>query len=277
MQNKDDWTISGSTKAPNGYILAGISTNTSDFYNQDQAISTDNGNIVKIHDHHFSARIATYDAVNQDSKTVMRINAISPHLFSKSNLVASELILNNSKMKKIRKYGTKAVFQDNIKTSGNDSGSDNQSKSSQSISQSTTTNGNNTLSDLKKSVKKYINNQDSLIYSYSVSVNGMDSVKPYVANIIIKDNKDSQESFALATADIIKGIKKITYQNYSNIKITFESDLVDQYGTTVRNCNVLTYNFNKSTLNQIENTDNLTPSKLKVIADSYYKRSLKNN
>lgn len=131
------------------------------------------------------------------------------------------------------------------------------------------------LSILKKSIEKSLKDNDSLIFNYTISVKGMDYVKPYIANIIVKDNKDSQESCALATPDIIRGIKNINYQDYSNIKITFESNLVNQYGNKVKNDNILSYNFKKSTLDKINNPNSLTPSDLKNIANDYYKRPLK--
>lgn len=125
------------------------------------------------------------------------------------------------------------------------------------------------LSGLKKQVKKALHN-DETIQTYKVSVKGVDTSKPYTANIFLKCTDVSGFKYSNADSDtvqVVKGIKKMHYKDFDQIGIIFVGNTVDQYGNKNKNTPLLKYRLKKTTISKIKPNNIQT---IKPIADYYW-------
>lgn len=129
------------------------------------------------------------------------------------------------------------------------------------------------LKGLKYQADKYLK-KDSMIATYHpVTVKGYDSSKPYVANIIFKANDENKGTMQNATLSILKGVQKVDYKDFSNIKISFNQEVTDDTGHD-HYIPVLGYSFKPSTIAQLK-PGNMVGSNLKHVADNYFDKHVK--
>ncbi len=126
------------------------------------------------------------------------------------------------------------------------------------------------LSGLKYQVNKALKHDDVLAFytSSSVSVKGVDTSKPYFANIQINSNKESKDTMKDSAASVVKGIQKMKYSDFNTIKISYVQDLQDTYGHKEKNVPVIVYTFKPKTIKQMV-PGNMSVSDVIHAADGY--------
>lgn len=130
------------------------------------------------------------------------------------------------------------------------------------------------LSGLKYQVDKSLRH-DNVLANYSpVKVLGIDTIKPYYANIEINSNKESKDTMKDSAASVIKGIQKTKYSDFDTIKISYIQDLQDVYGHKEKNVPVIIYTFKPKTIKQMV-PDNMSSSDVIHVADNYINKPVK--
>ncbi|MFD1455189.1 hypothetical protein ACFQ44_05750 [Levilactobacillus lanxiensis] len=128
------------------------------------------------------------------------------------------------------------------------------------------------LYGLKYQVNKAM--KGNAILTYKVKVMGVDSSKPYTANIFLQDKDAAGFKYGYAKSDavtIMKGIKKANYQDFSKIGIIFTGDTVDKTGNKNSNTPLVKYRFTSKRISEI-NPDNM--QSLTSVANYYWKSDI---
>lgn len=128
------------------------------------------------------------------------------------------------------------------------------------------------LYGLKYQIKKSM--KGNAILTYKVKVLGIDSNKPYTANIFLQDEDAAGFKYDYAKSDavtIMKGIKKTNYQDFSKIGIIFTGDTVDKLGNKNSNTPLVKYRFTSKRISEI-NPNNL--QSLTSVANYYWRSDI---
>lgn len=130
------------------------------------------------------------------------------------------------------------------------------------------------LSGLKYQVNKSLKHDDVLASYSPVKVLGVDTSKPYFANIQVHSNSESKDTMKSSAVSVVKGIKKMHYHDFNTIKVSYLQDLQDTYGNSDKNVPVMVYTFKPKTIEAI-NPDNISSTDLTEIANKYINKPVK--
>lgn len=128
------------------------------------------------------------------------------------------------------------------------------------------------INGLKKSVTKALKNNG--IQTYKVKVLGIDTSKPYTANIFLDCTNVSGFKYNYTKSDaifVVSGIKKMNYKDFSKIGIIFTASTIDKYGNETKDTPLLKYHLKRDTISKI-NPHNIQD--LEPVADYYWQSQI---